>query len=160
FDGPRPGYYRRTAQRGWETLRPFESLPEVDWSSRNLKFIDLTGDGHADLLISEDLAFVWHASLAEAGFADACRVQSLLDEEKGPAIVFADETESIFLADFSGDGLTDIVRVRNGEVCYWPDLGYGRFGAKVAMDNAPWFEAPDLFDGRRLRLADIDGSGV
>ena len=60
----------------------------------------------------------------------------------------------------SGDGLTDLVRIRNGEVCYWPNLGYGRFGAKVTMDNAPWFDAPDLFDQRRVRLADIDGSGT
>ena len=36
----------------------------------------------------------------------------------------------------SGDGLTDLVRIRNGEVCYWPNLGYGRFGAKVAMEIA------------------------
>ena len=40
----------------------------------------------------------------------------------------------------SGDGLTDLVRIRNGEVCYWPNLGYGRFGAKVTMDDAPWFD--------------------
>ena len=37
----------------------------------------------------------------------------------------------------TGDGLSDLVRVRNGEVCYWPNLGYGRFGAKVTMDGAP-----------------------
>src|SRR5262249_40383006 len=48
----------------------------------------------------------------------------------------------------------------NGEVCYWPNLGYGRFGAKVNMDRAPWFDHPDLFDQRRVRLADIDGSGT
>ena len=35
-----------------------------------------------------------------------------------------------FLADISGDGLTDILRVRNGDIYYWPNLGYGRFGAK------------------------------
>ena len=52
------------------------------------------------------------------------------------------------------------MRVRNGEVCYWPNLGYGRFGAKVTMDHAPWFDAPDQFDQRRIRLADIDGSGT
>ncbi len=34
-----------------------------------------------------------------------------------------------------GDGLTDWVRLRNGEVCYGPNLGYGRFGAKVTMDK-------------------------
>ncbi|HXB69951.1 MAG TPA: neuraminidase-like domain-containing protein [Candidatus Acidoferrales bacterium] len=28
------------------------------------------------------------------------------------------------------------------------------------MDHAPWFDRPDLFDGRRIRLADIDGSGT
>ena len=83
-----------------------------------------------------------------------------LDEERGPRLVFADGTQSIYLADMCGDGLTDLVRIRNGEVCYWPNLGYGRFGAKVTMDNAPWFDNPDQFDQRRIRLADIDGSGT
>ena len=87
-------------------------------------------------------------------------MRKALDEEKGPKLVFADGTQSIFLADMSGDGLTDLVRIRNGEVCYWPNLGYGHFGAKVTMDNAPWFDRPDLFDQRRIRLADIDGSGT
>jgi hypothetical protein len=52
------------------------------------------------------------------------------------------------------------VRIRNGEVCYWPNLGYGRFGRKVAMDGAPVFDCPDQFDQQRIRLADIDGSGT
>ena len=108
-------------------------------------------------MISEDEAFCWYPSLAEAGFASAERVQKALDEEEGPRLVFADGTQSLYLADFSGDGLTDLVRIRNGEVCYWPNLGYGRFGAKVTMDNAPWFDGPDVFDQRRIRLADIDG---
>jgi len=87
-------------------------------------------------------------------------MRKTLDEEKGPKLVLADGTQSIYLSDMSGDGLTDLVRIRNGEFCYWPNLGYGRFGAKVTMDNAPWFDRPDLFDQRRIRLADIDGSGV
>src|SRR6185312_8043223 len=53
-----------------------------------------------------------------------------------------------------------LVRVRNGEVCYWPNLGYGRFGAKVTMDGSPLFDRSDLFDGRRIRLGDIDGTGT
>ena len=28
------------------------------------------------------------------------------------------------------------------------------------MDNAPWFDNPDQFDHKRIRLADIDGSGT
>src|SRR6266571_1494987 len=79
-------------------------------------------------------------------------VAQTLDEEKGPRVVFADGAQSIYLADLSGDGLTDLVRIRNGEVCYWPNLGYGHFGAKVTMDNAPWFDVPDLFNQQRIRL--------
>jgi RHS repeat-associated protein len=160
FDAPTPGFFERTEDGDWSPLQPFTALPALSWNNPNLKFVDLTGDGHADILISEDDVLCWYASLAQAGFGPAQRVRQALDEEKGPKLVFADGTESISLADLSGDGLTDIVRIRNGEVCYWPNLGYGRFGAKVAMDSAPWFEAADLFDGRRVRLADIDGSGT
>jgi hypothetical protein len=60
----------------------------------------------------------------------------------------------------SGDGLTDIVRIKNGAVCYWPNLGYGKFGAKVTMDNAPLFDKPDLFNSSFIQLTDIDGSGT
>jgi len=151
---------RGTFDEDWESFQAFSLWPNLDTRDPKLKFIDLTGDGHADILISEDQAFVWHASLAEAGFTQAQRVMQVFDEEKGPRLVFADGAQSIYLADLSGDGLTDLVRIRNGEVCYWPNLGYCRFGPKVTMDNAPWFDHPDLFDQRRIRLADIDGSGV
>jgi len=60
----------------------------------------------------------------------------------------------------SGDGMTDIVRIRNGEVCFWPNLGYGKFGAKVTLDHSPTFDLPDAFNPSLIRLADIDGSGT
>ena len=157
---PTPGFYERTQDKDWQTFVPFKSLPELDWDNPNLKFIDLNGDGHSDILITEDNCFVWYPSLAEEGFSAAERTYQPWDEEKGPRIVFADSTQSIHLADMSGDGLTDIVRIRNGEVCYWPNLGYGRFGAKVMMGNTPWFDAPDLFNQRWIVLADIDGTGT
>jgi RHS repeat-associated protein len=160
FRGATPGFYERTQDEDWESFVAFKSLPVVDWDNLNLKFIDLNGDGHSDILISEDNCFVWHLSLAEDGFAAAERVYHPWDEEKGPRVIFADSTQSIYLADMSGDGLTDVVRIRNGEVSYWPNLGYGRFGARVAMDNAPWFEASDIFNQRRIQLADIDGTGT
>ncbi|MGR9000133.1 MAG: SpvB/TcaC N-terminal domain-containing protein, partial [Gammaproteobacteria bacterium] len=160
FEGPTPGFYERTHNQGWEPFKTFESLPNLEWANPNLKFIDLTGDGHADILISEDDVFSWLPSLAEAGFGPPAHVRMALEEEQGPRLVFADSTQSIYLSDMSGDGLTDMVRIRSGEVCYWPNLGYGRFGAKVTMDNAPWYDYPDQFDQKRIRLADIDGSGI
>jgi hypothetical protein len=83
-------------------------------------------------------------------------VQQALDEEKGQKLIFTNGPESIFLADVSGDDLIDLVRICYGEVCYWPNLGYGRFGTKVTMGHSPWFEAPDVFDGRRIRLASVE----
>jgi len=160
FGGPTPGFYERTHDEDWELYQPFRTLPNIPWDEPNLKFIDLNGDGHADILISEHQVFTWHPSLAEDGFAPARQVVQPLDEEQGPRLVFADGTQSIYLADMCGDGLTDLVRIRNGEVCYWPNLGYGHFGAKVTMDNAPWFDQPDQFSQQRIRLADIDGSGT
>ena len=160
LDGPVSGYHERTLGGGWKDFVPFGTLPNLDWSDPNLRFVDLTGDGHADVLITEQDAFSWHPSLGEAGFGSSQCVPQALEEEAGPRLVFSDGTESIYLTDLSGDGLTDLARIRNGEICYWPNLGYGRFGRKVTMDNAPVFEPPDLFDQRRVRLSDIDGSGT
>ena len=160
LERPAPGFFERTGERDWEAFTPLRSLPNVNWGEPNLRFVDLTGDGHADIAITEEDVLTWYPSLAEDGFGPAIRVSRSRDEEDGPAIVFADINQTVFVADMSGDGLADIVRIRNGEVCYWPNLGYGRFGAKVAMDHAPWFDAPDLFEPRRVRLADIDGSGT
>lgn len=158
--GPTPGFYERTAEAGWSDFQSFRSLPNLAWDDPNLRLVDLNGDGHADVLVTEQDAFTWNPSLAEAGFGPSQRVRPALDEERGPRLVFADGEQSIYLADMSGDGLTDLVRVRNGEVCYWPSLGYGRFGPRVVMDGSPRLDEPDQFDQQRVRLADIDGSGA
>lgn len=154
------GFFALTLAEEWEPFRPFEHLPNVDFSDPNAKLIDVTGDGMADLLITEDHALVWYPSAGEAGWDAPHIVRLLHDEDRAPAVIFADADQSIYLADMSGDGLADIVRLRNGEACYWPNLGYGRFGAKVVMANAPHFDAPDRFNPRYVYLADVDGSGT
>jgi RHS repeat-associated protein len=160
FGSVTPGFFSRTEDGGWTRFRNFTNLPNTNWQDPNLRFVDLTGDGHADVLVSEDQAFaIWYESYAEDGFGPAVHVARALNEEEGPRLVFNDGTQSIYLADMSGDGLSDLVRIRNGEVCYWPNIGYGRFGAKVSMDNAPWFDDAESFDQRRVHLTDTDGSG-
>jgi hypothetical protein len=159
YDGPMPGFQARNGDGGWGPFTPFKSLPSVNTKDPNVRFLDVTGNGHPDLLISEDAVFTWYESLGKDGFAPARSAPKSWDEEKGAKLVFADSTQSIFTADMLGDGLSDIVRVRRGDICYWPNLGYGRFGAKVTMGAAPVFDRPDLFDPRRVHFADIDGSG-
>src|SRR5262249_35635607 len=125
-----------------------------------VRLIDLDGDGLADVLVAEDNVFTLYQSKGKEGFAAPERVPQSIDEDRGPRVVFAEAIQTIFLADMSGDGLVDLVRIRNGEICYWPNLGYGRFGGKVVMANAPVFDAPNLFDPKRIRVADTDGTGT
>src|SRR5262249_6655606 len=105
LDGPTPGFFERTDDEDWAPFRPFRSLPVLDWRDPNLRHVDLTGDGLADVLISADDSFRWHMSLGADGFGPQERVPQAADEEIGPKLIFADSTESIFLADISGDGL-------------------------------------------------------
>jgi RHS repeat-associated protein len=154
------GYFARTPERDWALFVPLRQLPNIDWNDPNLRLLDLDGDGFADVLISEDDAFVCYRSRATEGFDPAVRVRKPRHEIDGPALVFANTTEMIELADMSGDGMVDLVRVRNGEVCYWPNLGHGRFGRKVTLDHSPRFDAADLFTAQRVRFTDIDGSGT
>ncbi len=161
YSPPLAGFFARTDE-GWETFRAFSAMPQLDWSSPQLRFVDVDGDGHADLLISENDDFVFYRSFGASGFAPPARVAKPHDEDEGPAVVFSDGTETIFLADMSGDGLSDIVRVRNSDVCYWPALGHGRFGRRVTLGRAgpEPFDRPERFDPKRIRLADIDGTGT
>jgi len=160
FQKPLAGFYERAEPDGWASFRPFRSVPDLDWNDSNIRFVDLTGDGRADILITEDDRITWYPSLGEEGFGPARCVYAELDEQRRPRLVAANRDEAVYLADMNGDGLADLVRIRNGSVNYWPNLGYGRFGARVSMANAPHFASLEEFDQRRIRMADLDGSGI
>lgn len=82
------------------------------------------------------------------------------DEDSGPRVLFSNGVETIHLADMTGDGLSDVVRICNDGICYWPNLGRGKFGRKVVMRNAPVFDLSDHFKQDRLHLGDINGTGT
>ena len=139
---------------------PFQSLPNLDWDDPNVRFVDLTGDGRADVLITE------HDAL-DAGTSPSARTASgrpsapaqPLDEEAGPRLVFADQTRQRVPRGHVGRRPRRSRARRRARPRYWPNRGYGEFGAKVSVGNAPVLDHPESFDGRRVRLADVDGSG-
>jgi len=160
YDSKSPGYFELDDENQWQPFKPFKKLPNIDFQDPNARMLDLNGDGIPEVVVSEDNVISWFPSNGREGLHEKQKSINAFDEEEGPKVVFSDSLQSIFLADMSGDGLTDLVRIRNGEVCYWPNLGYGKFGKKVTFDNSPYFDHPDFFNPAYIRLADIDGSGT
>jgi RHS repeat-associated protein len=155
------GYFQFEEGEEWKGLQLFESVPNRNLQKDpNARFIDLDGDGRPDLLITEDNLFQWYESKGKKGFGKMNQVLMPWDEEEGPRIVFADQEQSIFLADMTGDGMTDILRIKNGSICFWANKGYGQFSAKISMENAPRFDHEELFNPQYLKLVDMDGSGT
>ena len=58
----------------------------------------------------------------------------------------------------TGDGLQDILLVYDGNIEYWPNLGYGDWGRRIHMRNSPRF--PFAYDPRRILIGDVDGDGL
>lgn len=154
------GFWELADDQEWQPFQPFDKKINIDWNSPFTRMLDLDGDGRADVLITEDRAWTWYRNLGKEGYEKGGNAAIVTDEEKGPVLLLRDDVQCIFLADMSGDGMTDLVRIKNGEVCYWPNMGYGKFGIKVTMSNAPLFHTSDLFNPLYLTLADISGTGA
>jgi RHS repeat-associated protein len=161
FVAPTPGFFTRTANEGWGNFRKFSTIPNIDWQDPRVQLIDLSGDGFPDILIDRGDWFTWYRSKGSEGFEAPRRIPNVQDAATKPVLVLHDACVSIQFADMTGDGLPDLVRIRNGEVAYWPSLGYGRFGNMIRMGGlSPFAVASDLFDPSRLRLTDVEGSGT
>lgn len=160
MEGPLQGFYELDDDQQWQSFRAFKHKINIDWSSPYTRMLDLDGDGRADVLITEDRVWKWYENEGKEGYVEGGYFSTGFDEEKAPRLLHNDMVQTIFLADMNGDGLTDIVRIKNREVCYWPNKGYGRFGAKVVMSNAPLFDRPDIFNPLFITLADVSGTGA
>src|SRR5262249_17442739 len=73
-----------------------------------------------------------------------------------PNVSFSDPR--VKWADMTGDGLQDIALVSDGQVAYWPSLGWGNWARQVTMRNSP--RLPAGYDPRRILLGDVDGDGL
>jgi RHS repeat-associated protein len=161
-DGSLKGYVGLNVEEQWESFKSFEKFPNIDMQDPNLKFIDLNGDGMPDLLVSREQDFIWYAAQGTSGYDDYHLAAKAMDEEKGPRILFANQDERLIIAtaDMSGDGLSDIVLISYASVFYYPNLGFGKFGARVCMPMADCFDTQMDFNPKQIHFADIDGTGT
>jgi Salmonella virulence plasmid 65kDa B protein len=126
------GYYENGGRDGWTRFVAFPRGQRTTptWGSPALKLADCDGDGRIDAMTSMNRAIAVWLNQSEKGWADP-----LLIPKREDVPDLADPT--VQLADMTGDGLQDVVRVQSGRIEYWPSLGRGRFGKPVVMFGSP-----------------------
>jgi RHS repeat-associated protein len=120
--------------------------PGVD----GVRLIDLDGDRRSDLVEVR-------GGMLTAVLADGrnWRVQQSRVPAEFAGVDTADP--ELLVAPMKGDGLSDLVRVRSGEVRWWPALGHGRWAGPRVIASSPVL--PPSFRRDRLFLLDVDGDG-
>jgi len=148
------GFYPRDKEGEWRNYKTFESLPN-DYQHPLMESVDLDADGQTDLLLPGRDSLRVYPSKGENGYSGPVYVTN---DNGFPLAKEGGKQELVSYADVFGDGLSHRIRVRDGSVEAWPCLGYGRFGKKVVLGNAPRYG--EDFDATRIYLADVDGSGT
>lgn len=152
------GYYPLdfNARFNPRSYQRYAQAPSFNLEDPEVRLIDLTGDGVTDVLRSGS-HFECYFNHATEGWSPqrTARIQRG-DLTQFPNVSFAEPR--VKLADLSGDGLQDIAVVWRGRVDYWPNLGYGRFGARLTMAIPQGLPAD--YDPQRVILGDVDGDGL
>src|SRR5690606_10746394 len=158
LQGRTAGYYEYdTHKETWTGFTPFRNIPQVG----NAKFMDVNADGFADLIVETEDKLTCYPYEGKEGFGKPFEFAKPLSNGVNYAPTLGNYLPlDYFMADMTGDGLPDQVRIKNGRAEYFPNLGNGRFGESVLMEDAPVIDFDNGFDASRIRLFDLDGSGT
>ncbi len=147
------GFFEKK-EEGWSGLQSFENTTNSFLLS-DIENADLTANGKSDaLFITHDNVHLY-PSQGKKGYAESLCIPQ---DNKVPVKVMDDPQQVVSFGSIFGDGLQHRFRFSNGAFECWPNLGYGRFGEKIELSNAPYF--PEGLDTRRVQFSDIDGSGT
>lgn len=162
LQGREAGYYEFDRDDGeWQPYQAFSYSPNVRPLDTYTQLLDLTGDGQADIVTVEQNRIVYYPSKGKKGFDKPVDITKPYSNGRThTSTIGANPNLDYFFVDMTGDGRPDQVRVMNGRVEYWPNLGRGRFGNGIVMENSPWLEGGFELDASRMRLVDLDGSGT
>ena len=149
------GYYENKGKLQWGNFvaypRNRRAFPETVPSNR---FVDVDGNGVVDVIRSTKRAFHVLKNQRSEGWDKASVVT-----KSGKEIDQVNfEDFHYHLADMTGDGLMDIIKIGSGRIDYWPSLGDGRFEDRQTMGNAP--RIPRLREHlEKCFFIDVNGSG-
>lgn len=150
------GYFPLQVGGLWDrkSFQKYDVAPSFNLEGPEVQLVDLTGDGITDVIHSGTRlnCFFNHP---QDGWTETRQVTRGPIEEF-PNVNFSDPR--VKWGDMTGDGLQDIVLVHDGNVEYWPNLGYGNWGNRVSMANSPRYAYG--YDPRRILVGDVDGDGL
>jgi len=149
------GYFPLASDGGWDArgFQRYPVAPSIDLKARDVRLVDLTGDGVTDAIRSGARFECFFNSPRQGWTGTRIIERSRLDGF--PDVSFDDQR--VQFADMTGDGLSDLVYIAGNSISYWPSLGYGSFGPRVTMAHAP--QLPVNADPARLLVGDVDGDG-
>ncbi|MDM5177476.1 SpvB/TcaC N-terminal domain-containing protein [Massilia sp. DJPM01] len=153
------GYYAATFQGAWDRKKSFQryrQAPGFDLEDPEVHLVDLDGDGVTDAIRAATRLECYFNDPLQGWQPGTDHVRFVERRPDGFPASFSDPR--VRWADMTGDGMQDVVLVHNARIDYWPNLGYGEFGPRVHMRNAP--HLPLDYDPRRLLIGDVDGDGI
>ena len=184
FEEDGPGW--KLVGREMETASREDVKIDFTSNSPNTKVADVNFDGLVDIVVSTGTEIQTFLSLGRYPGGDGQFGQARYDAEgelrlsneplrtclpwAGQILRFEDADTR--LADMNGDGIVDIVRMRAGNIVFWPGRGNGFFGTgdrndcgsgeaaqdrHVIMSDAPYYSDPT---GAGLRIDDVNGDGL
>lgn len=150
------GYFPLRFGARWDrdSMRKYRTAPTFSMEDPEVRLVDLTGNGVTDAVRSGARLECFFNN-PQGGWQETRWVERLA-LDAFPNVNFSDPR--VRLDDMTGDRLQDIVLLYDGNVEYWPNLGYGDWGVRIHMRNSPRF--PWGYDPRRILLGDVDGDGL
>lgn len=149
------GYYSINPDQSWGNFASFGNFP-TDYHSTKNQFVNISGNGQSDMLLLQDDFSQYTLSNGYNGYL----MPQMTSRFHGlPTKVIASNEEVILFADILGSGQSHQIRITNGRIECWPNLGYGQLAERIELGNVPFF-SDNEFDVNRIHLADIDGTGT
>jgi hypothetical protein len=153
--------------------------------AQNTKVMDVNGDGLVDVVVSTGTEYQTFLSLGrlpqgngqfgsgkwgtiDTGALSNDPIRTCVPWSSTP-VQFSDP--DVQLGDMNGDGFPDLVRVRRGDIRYWPGRGDGVWGTGEPSDCSKGtfssngfvtMGGPEYSDiqGTTLRMDDVNGDGL
>lgn len=128
--------------------------PQIVFNNPSVRLADMNGDRLQDVVWirqlnpTETVVWFW-PNKGQAEF-DTYVVMS------GEVVLGPISIEDVKLADVNADGLSDLVKIRSGQVTVWVNLGNGSWSEPQVYNGTPAYNRTET----ALRFADMNGNGT